>query len=830
MPGTFFYWRDTRLRIKRQLALLPLVLEMNATDHRLNPHLDAAIQRMRTAAEQAAERCAEGLGMAALSAANMKKRDLLLSAQFIFRKQQMLFGQQFYTSLRTQITTEQSGAVAASAPPSSAKKKDWNELSLMDDEQVDALVAADRIGLALGHQSEWELREVESYVFGVSQGERNPLRPELVGAALLEGIHAVTDETALREVLIDEMTRALAQEMRGCYADIAELFRNRGLRPQDMRVRGADPHSTRSQPLSGPQSGHASAPGEFDPRGHHGQSGYGQGRGFGNGHPGGGQGGNYGHSSHGHGGYGGGGGGFGVVDPQMMDLLRRLAHAPMTGGGGFHPSQPGSFEPSGFGDGGPGVDWSAIPLPPNLIHQHREELRQASTGRIDHMVIDVVGSLFDQILSDNKVPPQMARLVARLQLPVLRVALGDPTFFSSRRHPVRRFVNRIASLACAYDDFSEDPGRGFLAHVRELVQDVANGDFERMDVYESKLDELETFIAEQTSASLKAQGDAANLVERKEIDLRLQQKYMQQLQAALGPVPVAPFLRDFLSQVWSQAIVTAGREGPPEREQRLRTFGRDLIMSVQPKSGTAARQAFLGQLPTLMRTLSEGLDLIQWPESARKGFFGDLLPAHAESLKGQAMTPLEINLLAKQVETVFGVAAPSEKDLPSGASVSQDLDVSTRLTAAEAKSLGLMEEAGVDWNGQVDIEIVTAPGDQADVPLLSEEISIEGLPAVQEAPDPVEGELLIDHLQLGFAYRMHVGDEWKKMRLAHISASRSFFIFTQGNKHQETVTMTARMLKRMCESGRLRAFENAYLLERATARARKQLAALNSQH
>ena len=38
--------------------------------------------------------------------------------------------------------------------------------------------------------------------------------------------------------------------------------------------------------------------------------------------------------------------------------------------------------------------------------------------------------------------------------------------------------------------------------------------------------------------------------------------------------------------------------------------------------------------------------------------------------------------------------------------------------------------------------------------------------------------------------------------------------------------MTYRMLSRMCENDRLRAFESAYLLERATARARAQLAQL----
>ena len=96
----------------------------------------------------------------------------------------------------------------------------------------------------------------------------------------------------------------------------------------------------------------------------------------------------------------------------------------------------------------------------NLIRAHRAELQQASRGKLDHLVIEVVSSLFDQILSDARVPPQMARQIARLQLPVLRAALTDARFFSSRRHPVRRFINRVASLACAFDSFDDGPGEG----------------------------------------------------------------------------------------------------------------------------------------------------------------------------------------------------------------------------------------------------------------------------------------------------------------------------------------------------------------------------------
>ncbi|WP_163785573.1 DUF1631 domain-containing protein, partial [Proteus mirabilis] len=86
--------------------------------------------------------------------------------------------------------------------------------------------------------------------------------------------------------------------------------------------------------------------------------------------------------------------------------------------------------------------------------------------------------------------------------------------------------------------------------VRDLVQDVAQGDFDRMDVYTTKLDALESFIAEETRNTLKAAGDAAAVVERRETDLRLQQRYALQLQQQLAKVPMQDFLRNFLAQVW----------------------------------------------------------------------------------------------------------------------------------------------------------------------------------------------------------------------------------------------------------------------------------------
>jgi hypothetical protein len=225
-----------------------------------------------------------------------------------------------------------------------------------------------------------------------------------------------------------------------------------------------------------------------------------------------------------------------------------------------------------------------------------------------------------------------------------------------------------------------------------------------------------------------------------------------------------------------------------------------------------------------MKTLNAGMDSIQWPEVARKDFFGKLLPAHSESLKGEAMRTLDFNLLLKQVDGVLGAPIPKAADLPpmpaAELPVLLDAVQANTFTEAEAKAIGLVDEQSFDWSGKVDVELEAEP-DVREV-----DIQIDGMPE----PEPVEpsrGSTLADHVQIGFAYQMHIDGQWQKVRLAHVSAGRTFFVFTRGHKHLRTVSMTYRMLSKMCESNRLRAFEHAYLLERATARARAQLAQLS---
>ena len=833
---------------------------------RLPANLESAVQRVRMAARTAAEHTVDSLGLAALATHQVLQRDALLGAQYELNRKLAIFALTFNETLDTDVA-RQAGTLLPTPGPAVTPDSlvaSWESLTLVDDHEVEIHISADRFALEITHACEWEIRELDAYMgtllgLGAADHNRNPLRAEVVGQAMIRAIEAVSDRPEVRKVLSTEIGRSLALAMRQTYGDMVTDLRHAGVRPVGLSVRhtpvrSASVHGGLVSAAAPGGGGHGSAPATHDTSGYgrfSGQSGHSAPSRHSA------QSANAAHSAHaaqpsGRDGFatstrGGAGHSLGRVDAEMMSLIRRLAQGAGAGdAAGFDTGRGAGIDP-GFahhatahhastGQASAGLDWAhpaASPhgtrlIAPNQILAYRDELRQAATGTLDHMVIDVIASLFEQILSDAKVPPQVARQIARLQLPVLRAALGDNRFFSSRRHPVRRFINRIASLGTAVDDFEGDEGRALLAQVASLVQEVVDGDFEQIEVYEQKLQTLEAFIAGQARERMQAFGAADVVLGRKEDLLRVQQRFAQELDSALQGLPVPGYLREFLASTWSRAIASAALDigGDAALTERLRDAGRELVMSVQPKGTPAQRQVFLRKLPQLMKDLNAGLDRIRVPEAERRQFFAQLLPAHAESLKGQSLSTLEHNLLLRRVDGALATPVPRLADLPAAGAAStqataavQALAGQTVFTPEEARAVGLIDEAAVDWAGSVDIDLGAEPE------LSAVDIDIDGLPS-PEPVEPTRGKSLADHLQIGFAYRMQLQGDWQQVRLSHVSPARSFFVFTHGAKQRGTVAMTHRMLVKLCEGGRLRALENAYLLERATARARRQLAAL----
>ena len=80
--------------------------------------------------------------------------------------------------------------------------------------------------------------------------------------------------------------------------------------------------------------------------------------------------------------------------------------------------------------------------------------------------------------------------------------------------------------------------------------------------------------------------------------------------------------------------------GAGERSERLSHAGRELFLSMQPKATPTQRKVFLADLPKLMQELTDGMNLIGWPDR-RADVLRQLMPAHAEALKGRPCGTLD---------------------------------------------------------------------------------------------------------------------------------------------------------------------------------------------
>ena len=866
---------------------------MNPSDPIVHAVLASAQDRIRATLDAAVVEVANNLLVLMKSAGTYRERGQLAFAQIHVLENRELLLTSFAGALRERIDDD----VASQADNrGQASTTDWQTIGLVDEGQIEEKISFERIGQLIAHTSEAELRELDAYMSSVlghgwADPRRNPLRGAVLGRALHKSIEKVTDEADTQKIFARELGQAMANAMPACFREIVADLQKRGIKKTDLAMRAADEFSARPQKAAGSsfdelrkqweaswigrvpseqpplRSWEASILGRFNdidplPRETDVESSAALlDRLIRGGLPGtiGPPGGTRPSAA-------------AAADAELMKLLRRL-----NGGGTYmgefdalprdtgYGSDNGELQPEADDDFTPtrpgiplGVAYEQPPsnglsglMARNLIRAHRAELLQATRGQLDHLVIEVVSSLFDQILSDARVPPEMARQLARLQLPVLRAALADSSFFSSRRHPVRRFINRVGSLACAFDSFDGGPAKQLLDRTRALVDEIVDGDFDELDLYEAKLLELERFVADQTHAEIRASAAAATL-RGKELEWRVQQRFSERLRGALEPLALPAFLLDFLIGAWAQAIVMATRRegGDAAYPLRLRKTATELVRSVQPKRSPAERKDFVAGLPALMAELTQTMKFVDWPQAAQDEFFGQLVTHHAGSLKGAPRSELDHNMMLRSLEAAFRTPVPSADEAAEAAPEGATLPVlEQRFSLEEELAIGLVSEHEVDWSHAVAAAVpapasIAAPvrplqraaalavaGDAASLPTIDAAAlkPVEATPAPEpielpDSPELASGPQLRDHLQLGFSYQLNLKSEWQKVRLTYMSPARSLFLFSHGAKNRETISMTARTLGRLCAAGRMRAFENAFLVDRATQRARQQLA------
>jgi hypothetical protein len=107
----------------------------------------------------------------------------------------------------------------------------------------------------------------------------------------------------------------------------------------------------------------------------------------------------------------------------------------------------------------------------DLLASNDPELPHA-LDQSDENVINLVAMFFDQILADDNLPSVVQSLICRLQIPILRMAIKDNSFFDNPDHPARLLVNSLCSAGLELDDsrpLDKDPA---YKKMLDVVQNI----------------------------------------------------------------------------------------------------------------------------------------------------------------------------------------------------------------------------------------------------------------------------------------------------------------------------------------------------------------------
>lgn len=406
------------------------------------------------------------------------------------------------------------------------------------------------------------------------------------------------------------------------------------------------------------------------------------------------------------------------------------------------------------------------------LSQVQQEMPAMFNTGVEKHTLDLLGKVFDGVLSDQNIPGPIKDLIGLLQVPVLKAALIDKNFFFKEAHPARRLIDLMSQYSASWDQQKgvEDP---LFQTMQRNVLRVQKEFDQQLDLFDEVVNDLESFMqAEEAAAQEALQAPITRALQK--------EKYQQAGIAAKNEITlrinsgeVHTFVETFLENRWMKVLTLAfsvQEEKPHAIADAIKTMD-DLIWSIQPKISLAQRQDMVNRLPAILARLNKWLSLIKWEDADRIEFFADLAECHASIVR----SPLELSP-EKQVEIAVEAAKiATERRLEKRKKNAEEASIKEKLEQEKKAQEIALEHAKLIQESKEHQKESEAEGDLPDLEEVAEQIE----QSIEDAVDAVAS--LERGVWIQFTTKAQVQ---QKVRLAWISPMRSLFIFTSSQKEK----------------------------------------------
>ncbi|TPG79389.1 DUF1631 domain-containing protein [Pseudomonas mandelii] len=279
-------------------------------------------------------------------------------------------------------------------------------------------------------------------------------------------------------------------------------------------------------------------------------------------------------------------------------------------------------------------------------------------GVADEDVINLIAMLFECILDDRNLPDSLKALIGRLQIPMLKVAVLDKSFFSRSSHPARRLLNEIATAAMGWGECDDHERDSLYLRIEQVVQRLLNDFADDPAVFSELLADFLAFTSDERRRSELLEQRTRDAEEGRARTELARQRVEQVLnQALLGKV-LPQRVVVFVLEAWSQVLLlTCLKHGDQSAEWDADVQSMEqLIWSVQRHDEPDASLRLLALVPGLLKSLRDGLSGSAFDPFATSEFFSELEALHVQLFErpGQKLeqpvdTPVMVQVLQKVV-------------------------------------------------------------------------------------------------------------------------------------------------------------------------------------
>lgn len=278
------------------------------------------------------------------------------------------------------------------------------------------------------------------------------------------------------------------------------------------------------------------------------------------------------------------------------------------------------------------------------VRQHLDHLltrvssksgRSRVVGQVDEDVINLVSMLFEFILDDRTLPDSLKALIGRMQIPMLKVAVLDNTFFSRGSHPARRLLNEIASAALGWAEQSDGQRDLLYQKIEQVVMRLLNDFVDDPAIFSEMLDEFVAFTGDERRRSDLLEQRTRDAEEGRARAELARQDVENVLNGRLLGRTLPEVVVRLLQEAWSQVLLlTCLKHGThsTEWEAALATMD-DLIWSVEPHEDPDSRLRLLEMVPQLLKSLREGLASAAFNPFSTGEFFSRLEGLHVQAFQ-----------------------------------------------------------------------------------------------------------------------------------------------------------------------------------------------------